>query len=308
MSQLFKRLPIVILVSVLALCLALTLVMVGFTVSKKDSLNTPVFSDEEEGQTLSFPDDLLSENDSVVEIDAIEEKSGEEISSIADSSSRDESYKVETDEDYSSSKKDSYEESIYKDEGIRVQTVGEIKEREPIKSVHARNAAIVAPPSSVSKSTSEKERYNSQYDTQREDQIETPTTKECPQKAFIEYFIVDYNKRFYTTVANPILLTLVCKAPPKAAFTMVRVYARRLASDNTILSRDLIFYLPKIYVVSSRSQTQFYWAGKDNKGKFLKKGRYILYAEFELFDSEGNVIAQTGRYPEPKWDYIVTFK
>lgn len=127
-------------------------------------------------------------------------------------------------------------------------------------------------------------------------------------KVRISSFILDYNKTRVATRNNPLLITLIMNAPKEARFARVRVYARRLSSNNTILTRELVFSLPKIYVINGQSQTQFYFAGRTTRGYYLPKGRYLLYAEAEITDSDGNSVGKTGRYPLPKWNYIITLK
>lgn len=128
------------------------------------------------------------------------------------------------------------------------------------------------------------------------------------QPVRISSFILDYNKTKTASRENPLLVTIVTKAPENARFLKIRVFARRLSKNNEILTRDLVFSLPKIYVVDGQSQTQFYFAGRTSGGKYLQKGRYLLYAEVEVVDSNGKSVGKTGRYPIPKWDYVVTLK
>lgn len=128
------------------------------------------------------------------------------------------------------------------------------------------------------------------------------------QKARISSFIINYNDGLTATRTKPLFITLIINAPENARFARIRVYARRLANNNAILTRDLVFALPKIYVVNGQSQTQFYFAGKTTNGQYLPKGRYLLYAEAEITDAYGNSVGKTGRYPLPKWNYVINLK
>ena len=120
--------------------------------------------------------------------------------------------------------------------------------------------------------------------------------------------ILNYNDKLVTSRSNPILVTIVLKAPEQALFTSVRVYARRLSRNNEILSRTPVFRLPKIYVVDGQAQTQFYFSGRTTQNTFLPSGRYLLYVEAQVTDKLGNHIANTGRYPLPQWKQIITIK
>ena len=131
------------------------------------------------------------------------------------------------------------------------------------------------------------------------------------QNVRISSFIINYNDRFIASRSNPILITLAVKTPPQGKFARIRVYARRIDDNYNILSRNLIFYLPKIYVIDGQAQTQFYFAGRSSSiagASYLPKGRYILYAEAEITDINGRSVGKTGRYPLPKWNYIITLK
>ena len=127
-------------------------------------------------------------------------------------------------------------------------------------------------------------------------------------KTKIASFILNYNGNLTATRRNPMFITLVVKAPEEALFTSIRVYARRLSSNNKILSRTLIFSLPKIYVVNGQSQTQFYFNGRTSANKFLPKGRYLLYAEAQVVDAKGNSVGNTGRYALPKWQQVINIR
>ena len=122
----------------------------------------------------------------------------------------------------------------------------------------------------------------------------------------ISSFIINYNDRFVATRNNPLLITLAVKTPPEG------LYARRVDNNYNILSRDLVFYLPKIYVIDGQAQTQFYFAGKisgaNRKNSYLQSGRYLLYAEAEITDAKGASVGKTGRYPIPKWNYVITLQ
>ncbi len=131
------------------------------------------------------------------------------------------------------------------------------------------------------------------------------------QNVRISSFIINYNDRFIASRSNPLLITLAIKTPPQGKFARIRVYARRIDDNYNILSRNLIFYLPKIYVIDGQAQTQFYFAGRSSSiagASYLPKGRYILYAEAEITDINGRSVGKTGRYPLPKWNYIITLR
>ena len=131
------------------------------------------------------------------------------------------------------------------------------------------------------------------------------------QNVRISSFIINYNDRFIASRSNPLLITLAVKTPPQGKFARIRVYARRIDDNYNILSRDLVFYLPKIYVIDGQAQTQFYFAGRTSSTvgtKYLPKGRYILYAEAEITDANGRSVGKTGRYPLPRWNYIITLR
>ena len=131
------------------------------------------------------------------------------------------------------------------------------------------------------------------------------------QAVNISSFIINYNDRFVASKSEPLLITLAVKTPPQGKFAKIRFYARRIDDNYNILSRDLIFYLPKIYVIEGQAQTQFYFAGRKSPlsgGQYLPKGRYLLYAEAEITDSNGMPVGKTGRYPLPQWNYIITLK
>ena len=82
------------------------------------------------------------------------------------------------------------------------------------------------------------------------------------QAVNISSFIINYNDRFVASKSDPLLITLAVKTPPEGKFAKIRFYARRIDDNYNILSRDLIFYLPKIYVIEGQAQTQFYFAGR----------------------------------------------
>ncbi len=131
------------------------------------------------------------------------------------------------------------------------------------------------------------------------------------KKTEITSFIINYNDRFVASRKNPLLITLAVKAHNNAKFAKVRVYARRVDANYKILSKDLIFYLPKIYVIDGQLQTQFYFAGRISplkNSKYLPSGRYLLYAEVETVDANGKRVGTAARYPLPKWNYVVTLK
>lgn len=129
------------------------------------------------------------------------------------------------------------------------------------------------------------------------------------EKVRISSFIINYNDRFVSTRNNPLLITLAVKTPPEARYAKIRIYARKIDNNYNILSRDLIFYLPKIYVLDGQAQTQFYFAGRTSSGRgYLPRGRYLLYAEAEITDANGNSVGKIGRYPLPKWNYVITLQ
>ena len=129
------------------------------------------------------------------------------------------------------------------------------------------------------------------------------------QSVRISSFIINYNDRFVATRTNPVLITLAVKSPVEGRFAKIRVYARRVDNNYNILSRDLVFYLPKIYVLDGQAQTQFYFAGRTSaNGNYLPKGRYLLYAEAEITDANGMSVGKTGRYPLPQWNYVITLR
>lgn len=142
------------------------------------------------------------------------------------------------------------------------------------------------------------------YDNSSADAVDT-------QNVRISSFIINYNDRFVASSSNPLLITLAVKTPSQGKFARIRVYARRIDDNYNILSRDLIFYLPKIYVIDGQAQTQFYFAGRTSStsgANYLPKGRYILYAEAEITDANGRNVGKTGRYPVPRWNYIITLR
>lgn len=139
----------------------------------------------------------------------------------------------------------------------------------------------------------------------------TETANPQNQNVRISSFIINYNDRFTASRSNPLLITLAIKTPPQGRFARIRVYARRIDDNYNILSRDLIFSLPKIYVIDGQTQTQFYFAGRTSStsgANYLPRGRYILYAEAEITDANGVIVGRTGRYPLPRWNYIITLR
>lgn len=139
----------------------------------------------------------------------------------------------------------------------------------------------------------------------------TETANAQNQNVRISSFIINYNDRFTASRSNPLLITLAIKTPPQGRFARIRVYARRIDDNYNILSRDLIFSLPKIYVIDGQTQTQFYFAGRTSStsgANYLPRGRYILYAEAEITDANGVSVGRTGRYPLPRWNYIITLR
>lgn len=139
--------------------------------------------------------------------------------------------------------------------------------------------------------------------------IADATENDPNQPVRISSFIINYNDRFVATRGNPLLITLAVKAPQEARYAKIRVYARKIDNNYNILSRDLVFYLPKIYVLDGQAQTQFYFAGRMSSGnRYLPKGRYLLYAEAEITDANGKSVGKAGRYPLPKWNYVITLQ
>lgn len=139
----------------------------------------------------------------------------------------------------------------------------------------------------------------------------TETVNPQNQNVRISSFIINYNDRFTASRSNPLLITLAIKTPPQGRFARIRVYARRIDDNYNILSRDLVFSLPKIYVIDGQTQTQFYFAGRTSStsgANYLPRGRYILYAEAEITDANGVSVGRTGRYPLPRWNYIITLR
>jgi len=167
---------------------------------------------------------------------------------------------------------------------------------------------------------------NSVLATEQKDMIEKPKTRNTVSQfetvdmtpyippipiqdaVRLSAIILNYNDTLVTSRANPILVTIVLKAPENALFTSVRVYARRLSRNNEILSRTPVFRLPKIYVIDGQAQTQFYFSGRTTQNTFLPKGRYLLYVEAQVTDKLGNSIGNTGRYPLPQWKQVITIK
>lgn len=149
------------------------------------------------------------------------------------------------------------------------------------------------------------------YDNTSVSPTSTETANIQTQDVRISSFIINYNDRFVASRNNPLLITLAIKTPPQGRFARIRVYARRIDDNYNILSRDLIFSLPKIYVIDGQTQTQFYFAGRTSStsgANYLPRGRYILYAEAEITDANGRSVGKTGRYPLPRWNYIITLR
>ena len=149
------------------------------------------------------------------------------------------------------------------------------------------------------------------YDNTSVSPTSTETANIQTQDVRISSFIINYNDRFVASRNNPLLITLAIKTPPQGRFARIRVYARRIDDNYNILSRDLVFSLPKIYVIDGQTQTQFYFAGRTSStsgANYLPRGRYILYAEAEITDANGRSVGKTGRYPLPRWNYIITLR
>lgn len=107
---------------------------------------------------------------------------------------------------------------------------------------------------------------------------------------------------------SPSYMTIIFNADENVEYASVKVFARRLARNNEILSRELVFGLPKVYIVNGQGQTQFYFAGRYAGGsnKYIRDGRYIMYVEVIGYDKDGNRVSGTGQYPMPKFDNVIT--
>ncbi len=120
----------------------------------------------------------------------------------------------------------------------------------------------------------------------------------------ISKLIVD---KYTASRKSPSYMTIVLNAASNVEYASVKVFARRLAKNNEILSRELVFGLPKVYIVNGQGQTQFYFAGRyANSNKYIRDGRYIMYVEVIGYDKDGNRVSGTGQYPMPKFDNVIT--
>ena len=86
----------------------------------------------------------------------------------------------------------------------------------------------------------------------------------------------------------------------------VNVYARKTGKGNSILSKDLIFTIPEVFLQNGRGQTQFYWAAKNYRKQFLEKGKYLIVAEIDVMDKKGIKIKRLTHSPKPQGNYLVT--
>jgi carbonic anhydrase len=111
-----------------------------------------------------------------------------------------------------------------------------------------------------------------------------------------------------TSPRVPLHVTLFMDAPEGAGSCDVAVYARRLGYHRSLVSRDLVFHVPTVFVRNGRAQTQFYWMAKNTEKKILDADRYILQAEVTFFSPKGRVIQTLVHQPSPKWDWVVTVK
>lgn len=126
-------------------------------------------------------------------------------------------------------------------------------------------------------------------------------------KPVITDIIIDYNKQRTASAAQPLLVTFAAAMPSGARYADIRIFARRV-KGKTIISRDLIHEMHKIYALSGKTQTQFYWTGKTVSGKTLARGTYILYAECEAYTASCARVGAAGRYALPKWSWQVTLR
>ncbi len=108
---------------------------------------------------------------------------------------------------------------------------------------------------------------------------------------------------------EPAFITIVVNADSNVEYASIKVFARRLANNNVILSRELVFGLPKVYIVNGQGQTQFYFGGRyASSNKYIKDGRYIMYVEVIGYDKDGNRVSGMGEYPMPQFDNVITLK
>ena len=108
---------------------------------------------------------------------------------------------------------------------------------------------------------------------------------------------------------SPTYITLVVKAPLETSYLNIKVFARKLSKNNEIISRELVFTLPKVYTVNGQGQTQFYFSGRyAGSSKYVSKGRYIMYSEIVGYDKNGNKTSSTGEYAMPKFDNVITIQ
>ncbi len=129
---------------------------------------------------------------------------------------------------------------------------------------------------------------------------------EKEKEVSINRLIVD---KYTASKKSPSYITIVAKGAPGVVYADVKVFARRLGTNNEILSRDLVFALPRVYVVNGQAQTQFYFAGRyAGSRKYIRDGRYIMYIEVIGYDKDGNRISGTGGYPMPQFDNVITLK
>lgn len=136
---------------------------------------------------------------------------------------------------------------------------------------------------------------------------EEPKEPNVSKKSAITSFIIDSR---IATKEKPTFITLAMTAPSEeAVYFKIRVYARKLNKENEPVTRQLIFALPKVYVINGQGQTQFYWGGRTFMSqKYVAKGRYILYAEVEAFNKKHERVGVAGRYSMPKFENVITLK
>ncbi len=125
-------------------------------------------------------------------------------------------------------------------------------------------------------------------------------------KVNIDAFLIE---KYTASRRSPTYITLVVKAPLETSYLNIKVFARKLSKNNEIISRELVFTLPKVYTVNGQGQTQFYFSGRyAGSSKYVSKGRYIIYSEVIGYDKNGNQLSSTGQYAMPKFDNVITIQ
>ena len=125
-------------------------------------------------------------------------------------------------------------------------------------------------------------------------------------KVNIDAFLIE---KYTASRRSPTYITLVVKAPLETSYLNIKVFARKLSKNNEIISRELVFTLPKVYTVNGQGQTQFYFSGRyAGSSKYVSKGRYIMYSEIVGYDKNGNKTSSTGEYAMPKFDNVITIQ